>query len=158
MVRELSQAPVSFLFDCCIFSARFVSSSCYSSLKTRIQPVKSYQINESFCSITCCASLCLVHCLIAVSTRLCCLELTVCLLSLPHCFYFKSEPEPEPEPTLESHFFNFSIAFSYCVFVCNFTVLALQTCKCVQVPFHICEFLQLLNKFVKPYYSPTAAS
>ena len=44
MVRELSQAPVCFLFDCCVFIARFASLSCYSSAKTRIRPVKSYHL------------------------------------------------------------------------------------------------------------------
>ena len=43
MVRELSKHQGVFLFDCCVFIARFASSSCYSSAKTRIQPVKSYQ-------------------------------------------------------------------------------------------------------------------
>ena len=154
MVRELSQEPVCFLFDCCIF-ARFALFSCYSSAKTRIRPVKLYQINESFCSITCCASLHLVYCLIAVSTCLQSPELQVCASSSPCCFFFKSEPKPEL--TLDSNF-NFSIAFSHRVFVCNITVLTLQTCKSMQVPFNICEFLQLLKKFAKPYYSPTAAS
>ena len=36
VLRELSQAPVCFLFDCCIFNVRFSSLSCYSSAKTRI--------------------------------------------------------------------------------------------------------------------------
>ena len=48
VVRELSKHQSAFLFDCCIVIARFTSLSCYSSAKTRIQPVKSYQINESF--------------------------------------------------------------------------------------------------------------
>ena len=43
MVRELSKHQSAFLFDCCIVIARFASLSCYSSAKTRIQPVKSYQ-------------------------------------------------------------------------------------------------------------------
>ena len=43
MVRELSKHQGAFLFDCCVFIARFASSSCYSSAKTRIRPVKSYQ-------------------------------------------------------------------------------------------------------------------
>ena len=42
MVRELSKHQGAFLFDCCVFIARFASSSCYSSAKTRIRPVKSY--------------------------------------------------------------------------------------------------------------------
>ena len=135
MVRELSQAPVCFLFDCCIFIVRFASSSCYSSVKTRIQPVKSYQINESFCSITCCALLCLVYCLIALLVHLQCPELHICLSSLPHCFFFKSEPEPEP--ALDLLFSIFSIAFSHHIFVCDITVLTLRTCKSMQVPFNI---------------------
>ena len=135
MVRELSQAPVCFLFDCFIFIARFVLLSCYSSAKTRIRLVKSYQINKSFCSITCCASLHLVYCLIAVLTHLWCLELQVCPLSSPHCFFFESEPKPEP--ALESHFLNFSITFSHCIFVHDITVLTLQTCKSMQVPFNV---------------------
>ena len=44
VVRELSEHQGAFLFDCCVFIARFVSSSCYSSAKTRIRPVKSYQM------------------------------------------------------------------------------------------------------------------
>ena len=43
MVRELSQAPVCFLFDCCIFIGRFVLTSCYSAAKTRVGPVILYQ-------------------------------------------------------------------------------------------------------------------
>ena len=43
MVRELSEHQGAFLFDCCVFIARFASSSCYSSAKTRIRPVKLYQ-------------------------------------------------------------------------------------------------------------------
>ena len=46
MVRGLSKYQSAFLFDCCVFIARFVSSSCYSSAKTRIRPVKSYQQDE----------------------------------------------------------------------------------------------------------------
>ena len=42
VVRELSKHQGAFLFDCCVFIARFASSSCYSSAKTRIRPVKSY--------------------------------------------------------------------------------------------------------------------
>ena len=81
VVRELSQAPVCFLFDCCIFIARFMSLSCYSSAKTRIQLLKSYQIYESFCSITHCVSLHLVYHLIAVWMHFQCPELQVCPLS-----------------------------------------------------------------------------
>ena len=110
MVRELSEHQGAFLFDCCVFIARFASSSCYSSAKTRIRPVKSYQINESFCSITRCALLRIVYRFIVVSTRFRCPELQVCPLSLPR--YRAFELEPEPKPAFESHFFDFSIAFS----------------------------------------------
>ena len=117
MVRELSKHQSVFLFDCCIAIARFVSLSCYSSVKTRIQPVKSYQINESFCSITCCALLRIVYRFIVVSTHFRCPELQVCLLSLPRYCIF--EPEPEPEPAFELHFsifhLHFPIAFLYAI-------------------------------------------
>ena len=115
MVRELFKAPVCFLFDCCICIARFASLSCYSSVKTRIRPVKLYQINEFFCSITHCVLLCLVYCFIAVSMRFQCLELQVCLSSLPRCFLFESEPEPEP--TFELHFelFNHIFLSRFCM-------------------------------------------
>ena len=46
VVRELSEAPECFLFDCCIFIVRFVSLSCYSLEKTRICWVKSYQLKR----------------------------------------------------------------------------------------------------------------
>ena len=166
MVRELSKHQGAFLFDCCVFIARFASSSCYSSAKTRIQLVKSYQINESFCSITCCALLRIVYRFIVVSTRFRCPELQVRPLSSPR--YRAFELEPEPEPAFESHFrffnrvfpsrFEFSIAFSHRVSVRDITVLTLRTCNCVQVPFNVCEFYKLLNKTAQPYYSPTAAS
>ena len=110
MVRELSKHQGAFLFDCCVFIARFASSSCYSSAKTRIRPVKSYQINESFCSITRCALLRIVYRFIVVLTRFRCPELPVRPLSSPR--YRDFEPEPEPEPAFESHFRFFSIAFS----------------------------------------------
>ena len=145
MVRELSKHQGAFLFDCCVFIARFASSSCYSSAKTRIRPVKSYQINESFCSITRCALLRIVYRFIVVSTRFRCPELQVRPLSLPRSRAF--EPEPEPEPAFESHFsishrvfpsrFAFSIAFSHRVSVRDITVLTLRTCNCVQVPFNV---------------------
>ena len=83
MVRELSKHQSAFLFDCCVFIARFASLSCYSSAKTRIRLVKSYQINESFCSITRCALLRIVYRFIVVSTCFRCLELQVCPLSSP---------------------------------------------------------------------------
>ena len=102
MVRELSKHQSAFLFNCCVVIARFVSLSCYSSGKTRIRPVKSYQINESFCSITHCALLRLVYRFIVVSTRFRCPELQVRPLSSPRCCVF--EPEPEPEPGFELHF------------------------------------------------------
>ena len=145
MVRELSKHQGAFLFDCCIFIARFASSSCYSSAKTRIRPVKLYQINKSFCSITRCALLRIVYRFIVVSTRFRCPELQVRPLSSPRYRVF--ELEPEPEPTFESHFrffnrvfpsrFNFSIAFSHRVSVHDITVLTLRTCNCVQVPFNV---------------------
>ena len=102
VVRGLSKHQSAFLFDCCVFIARFASLSCYSSAKTRIQPVKSYQINESFCSITRCALLHIVYCFVVVSTYFWCPELHVCPLRLP-C-YRDFEPEPEPEPAFESNF------------------------------------------------------
>ena len=145
MVRELSKHQGALLFDCCVFIARFASSSCYSSAKTRIRPVKSYQINESFCSITRCALLRIVYRFIVVSTRFRCPELQVRPLSSPR--YRAFEPEPEPEPAFESHFsifnrvfpsrFDFSIAFSHRVSVRDITVLTLRTCNCVQVPFNV---------------------
>ena len=117
MVRELSKHQGAFLFDCCVFIARFASSSCYSSAKTRIQPVKSYQINESFCSVTRCALLCIVYRFIVVWTRFRCPELQVCPLSSP-C-YRAFELEPEPKPAFESHFSifqsRFPIAFLYAI-------------------------------------------
>ena len=45
VVRGLSKHQSAFLFDCCVFIARFALLSCYSSAKTRIRPVKLYQIN-----------------------------------------------------------------------------------------------------------------
>ena len=145
MVRELSKHQGAFLFDCSVFIARFASSICYFSAKTRIRLVKSYQINESFCSITRCALLRIVYRFIVVSTRFRCPEHQVRPLSSP-C-YRAFELEPEPEPAFESHFrflkrvftsrFDFSIAFSYRVSVRDITVLTLRTCNCVQVPFNI---------------------
>ena len=117
VVRGLSKHQSAFLFDCCVFIARFASLSCYSSVKTRIRLVKSYQINESFCSITRCALLRIVYCFIVVSTRFRCPELRVRPLSSP-C-YRVFEPEPEPEPAFESHFrffqSRFPIAFLYAI-------------------------------------------
>ena len=45
VVRGLSKHQSAFLFDCCVFIARFTSSSCYSSAKTRIRLVKSYHFS-----------------------------------------------------------------------------------------------------------------
>ena len=132
MVRELSKHQGAFLFDCCVFIARFASSSCYSSVKTRIRLVKSYQINESFCSIARCALLRIVYRFFVVSTRFWCPELQVRLLSSPRYRDF----ELEPEPAFDSHF-RFSIAFSHRVSVRDFTVLTLWTCNRVQVPFNV---------------------
>ena len=145
MVRELSKHQGAFLFDCCIFIARFASSSCYSSAKTRIRPIKSYQINESFCSITRCALLRIVYRFIVVSTRFRCPELQVRPLSSPRYRAFELEPKPEPAFELHFQFFNrvfpsrfdFSIAFSHRVSVRDITVLTLRTCNCVQVPFNV---------------------
>ena len=109
MVRGLSKHQSAFLFDCCVFIARFASLSCYSSAKTRIQPVKSYQINKSFCSITCCGLLRIVYHFIVVSMRFRCPELQVCPLSSP-C-YRDFELEPKPEPAFESHFRFFNRVF-----------------------------------------------
>ena len=109
MVRELSKHQCASCLIVAFVIARFASLSCYSSAKTRIRPVKSYQINESFCSITPCASLHLVYCLIVVSTHFRCPELQVRLLSLPCYYFFKLEPEPEP--AFESHFRFFNRVF-----------------------------------------------
>ena len=109
VVSELSKHQCCFLFDCCIFIVRFALLSCYSSAKTRIRPVKLYQINVSFCSITRCALLHIVYHLIAVSTHFWCPELHVHLLSSPRYSFF--EPEPEPRPAFESHFRFFNHVF-----------------------------------------------
>ena len=109
MVRGLSKHQSAFLFDCCIFIARFASLSCYSSAKTRIRPVKLYQINESFCSITRCALLCIVYRFIVVSARFRWPELQVRPLCSPR--YRDLELEPEPKPGFESHFRFFNRVF-----------------------------------------------
>ena len=109
MVRGLSKHQSTFLFDCCIFIARFASLCCFSSAKTRIRLVKLYQINESFCSITRCALLRIVYRFIVDLMRFRCPELQVRLLSLPRSRYF--ELEPEPEPAFESHFRFFNRVF-----------------------------------------------
>ena len=134
VVRGLSKHQSAFLFDCCVFIARFALSSCYSSAITRIQPVKSYQINESFCSITRCALLCIVYRFIVVSTHFRCPELQVRPLSSPR--YRDFEPEPKPKPAFEC-IFDFSISFSHRVSVRDITVLTLRTCNSMQVPFNI---------------------
>ena len=112
MVRELSKHQSVSCLIVVFVIMRFVLLSCYSSVRTRIRPVKSYQINKSFCSIAHCALLHLVYHLIAVSTHFQCPELQVCPLSLPRYSYFK--PEPEPEPTFESHFRFFNCVFPSC--------------------------------------------
>ena len=109
VVIGLSKHQSAFLFDCCVFIARFASLSCYSSAKTRIPLVKLYQINESFCSISRCALLRIVYHFIVVSTRFSCPELQVRPLSSP-C-YRDFEPEPESKPTFESHFRFFNRIF-----------------------------------------------
>ena len=113
MVRELSKHQSVSCLIVVFVIVRFVSLSCYSSAKTRIQPGKSYQINETFCSITRCASLRLVYCLIAVLMHFQCPELQVCLLSSP-CYYFF---EPEPKPAFESYFqfFNRVVPLHFCM-------------------------------------------
>ena len=113
MVRELLKHQSAFCLIVAFVIARFASLSCYSSAKTKIRQGKSYQINESFCSITHCVLLHLVYHLIAVLMHFQCPELQVCPLSLP-CYYF-FKPEPEPEPAFESHF-----RFFNCVFPSHF--------------------------------------
>ena len=112
MVRGLSKHQSAFLFDCCVFIERFVSLSCYSSAKTRIRLVKSYQINESFCSITRCALLRIVYRFIVVTTRFRCPELQVHPWSSPR--YRDFELEPELEPAFESRFRFFNRVFPSC--------------------------------------------
>ena len=117
MVREVSEHQGAFLFDCSVFIVRFASSSCYSSAKTRIRPVKSYQINESFCSITRFALLRIVYCFNVVLTRFRCPELQVRPLSSPR--YRAFEPEPEPKPAFESHFRFFPSRFPFAFRIFN---------------------------------------
>ena len=151
MVRGLSKHQSAFLFDCCIFIARFASSSCYSSAKTRIRWVKSYQINESFCSITRCALLCIVYHFLVVLTHFRCPELQVCPLSLPR--YRDFEPKPEPEPTFESHFrffqSRFPIAFLYAILLYSPFGLAIA-CKS-----HLTS--ESFTSYLAKPLSPTAA-
>ena len=111
VVRELSKHQHAFCLIVAFGIVRFMSLSCYSSAKTRIRLVKLYQINESFCSITHCALLCLVYHLIAFLTCFQCAELHVCPWSLLCCFFFK--PEPKPEPAFESHFLIFQLCFFF---------------------------------------------
>ena len=107
VVRELSKHQSASCLIVAFVIVRFASLSCDSSVKTRIQPVKSYQIDKSFCSITHWASLCLVYHLIVVLMHFWCPELQVRPLSLPHYSCF----EPEPEPAFESHFRFFNRIF-----------------------------------------------
>ena len=109
MLRELSKHQSAFYLIFAFVIAWFMSLSCYSSAKTRIQLVKSYQISESFCPISCCALLHIVYRLIAVSTRFRCPELQVCPLSSPCYCVFK--PAPKPKHTFESHFRFFNCVF-----------------------------------------------
>ena len=134
MVRELLKHQSASCLIVAFVIARFVSLSCYSSAKTRIRLVKSYQINESFCSITHWASLRLVYHLIVVLMDFQGPELQVCPLSSP-CYLFSS-----PNPNLNPHLnciFDFSIAFSHRVSVHDITVPTLRTCKSMQVPFNV---------------------
>ena len=114
VVRELSKHQSASCLIVSFVIARFTSLSSYSSAKTRIQLVKLYQINESFCSITHCVLLRLVYCLIVVLTHFRCPELYVRPLSSPR--YLISEFEPKPEPAFESHFriFNRIFPSSFC--------------------------------------------
>ena len=61
VVRGLSMHQSAFLFDCCIFIARFASLSCYSSAKTRIQLVKLYHLDHVFTINILCNALVLPH-------------------------------------------------------------------------------------------------
>ena len=125
VVRGLSKHQSASCLIVAFVIARFASLSCYSSAKTRIRLVKSYQINKSFCSITRCALLRIVYRLIVVST----------------CFWCPVHHAPDfSSPNLNqqlNHIFDFSIAFSHRVSVRNITVLTLRTCNCLQVPFNV---------------------
>ena len=107
LLRELSKHQRASCLIVAFAIAGFASLSCCSSVKTRIQPVKLYQVNESFSSIVCCASLHIVYRLIVVSTHFWCPELQVCPLSSPRYSIF----EPEPEPAFESLFDFFNRVF-----------------------------------------------
>ena len=134
VVRELSKHQSASCLIVAFVIARFASLSCYSSAKTRIRLVKSYQINESFCSITHCASLCIVYCLIVVSMHFQCPELQVRLWSSPHYLFLSLNLNPNPHL---NRIFDFSIMFSHGVSVRVIAVLTLRTCKSMQVPFNI---------------------
>ena len=132
MVRELSKHQSASCLIVSFVIVRFVSLSCYSSAKTRIQPVKSYQINKSFCSITHCASLRLVYRLIAVSTHFRCPELQVRPLSSPRYSFFEPEPEPDPGPAFEPHFrfFNHIFPLHFCMrYYCTNPFGLARACK-----------------------------
>ena len=155
MVRELSKHQSTSCLIVPFAIMRFTSLSCYSSAKTRIRPVKSYQINKSFCSITHCVLLHIVYCLVVVSTCFWCPELQVRPLSLPPYLFFK--PEPEPKPTFELHFRFFNRVFPsrfctryYCTNPLDLQVRA-SPIECLRV-------LQAINKFGQLYYSPTTVS
>ena len=134
VVRELSKAPVCFLFDCCIFIVRFKSLNCYSSAKTRIQLVKSYQINESF----------------LLNNPLC---ITAPFVSFD-CYFDAFSVSRAPSLSIEltallfsslklnlklhlNRILNFSIMFSHHVSVRDITVPTLWTYKSMQVPFNV---------------------
>ena len=133
MVRELSRHQSASSLIVAFVIARFMLLSCYSSAKTGISPVKLYQINESFCSITCCVLLRLVYRSIAVLTHFWCPELQVCPLSCHATLVLSLNPNLNPHL---NRIFDFSIALSHRVSVRDITVLTLWTCKRVQVPFN----------------------
>ena len=114
MVRELLKHQSASCLIVAFVIARFASLSCYSSVKTRIRPVKSYQINESFCSITHCTSLHLVYHLIVVPTHFRCPELQIRPLSSPCYYCFELEPESEPAFELLFRFFNRVFPSHFC--------------------------------------------
>ena len=107
MERELSKHQSASCLIVAFVIARFASLSCDFSAKTRIRPLKLYQINESFCSRTRCVSLHLVYSLVAVST---CFSVSGAP-SLPIEFATLLFFEPEPEPAFESHFRFFNRVF-----------------------------------------------
>ena len=107
MVRELSKHQSASCLIVVFFIVRFASLSCYSSAKTRIRPVKLYQIKESFCAITRCALLRIVYRFIVVSTRFQCPELQVRQLSSPCYYFFRGQTRT----AFESHFRFFQSRF-----------------------------------------------